>query len=81
MSDATVIILWIGIAVVVGVTVSIALITRARTIQAREIGGHEDRYQQLAEKTATAQEHVTTAIAELNQRFTAIETLLRQVSD
>jgi hypothetical protein len=73
--------LWIGISVVVGITVSIWLITRARTIQAKAIGAHDHRYQQLVEKTATAQEHVTTAVAELGQRFTAIESLLRQVSD
>jgi hypothetical protein len=81
MSDATVAIIWIGISVVVGITVSIALITRARNIQARAIGAHEDRYRQLAEESATVQENLATTIAEMNQRVGAIESVLREVSD
>lgn len=81
MSDATVAIIWIGLSVVTGITVWIALITRARNIQAGAIGAHEDRYRQLAEQTATVQERLVTTIAELNQRVGAIEAVLREVSD
>lgn len=79
MSDATVALIWITIFVVVGIVVSIGLLTRAHNIRVRHLGTHEDRYRHLAEETATAHEQVATVVADLNRRVEAIETILKEV--
>ncbi|MGH8914694.1 MAG: hypothetical protein ACRDZM_09305 [Acidimicrobiia bacterium] len=79
MSDAWLAISWIAVFLIIGATISVTAMARARKSSGETGAIQAERYRELAAKSADAQERLSEELASMNDRVAKIEELLRVV--
>lgn len=79
MSEYSLAITYVSLFVVLGATVAVIALARARTSTARAGAEHLQRYRELAERCASEQHRTADELEQLTDRLAAVEKLLRDV--